>query len=86
MIRLIRLAAAAGAAILIAGCGATTHYWCHPTKPMPQAFDKDRYECDGESYVRAGQRGDTGDDKIIKEEWERCMRARGWAPCPEQSK
>ncbi len=85
MIRLTRLATAMGLLIILgAGCSTTTYYWCHPSKtPMPKAFDQDRYACDGESYQRAKDRGDTGDKDIIKEEWERCMYAKGWAPCPK---
>jgi hypothetical protein len=67
--------------LLLAGCGTATTYWCHPTKPMAEAFPKDRYVCDGESYRRAEDRGEKGDPDVIKEEWERCMRSRGWSPC-----
>ena len=85
MIRVIHIAAVLVFLIIFsAGCSTTTYYWCHPTKhPMKEAFDKDRYECDGESYQRAEKRGDQGDKDIIKEEWKRCMRARGWTPCPK---
>jgi hypothetical protein len=88
MIRLIRLGAALSlTAFICAGCSSTTYYWCHPTKTlMTKAFDEDRYACDGESYQRAKDRGDQGDKDIIKEEWKRCMRARGWAPCPKHQK
>ena len=72
--------------MLSAGCSTTTYYWCHPTKqPMTKAFDEDRYACDGESYQRAQNRGKQGDKDIIKEEWKRCMRAKGWSPCPKYS-
>lgn len=88
MTRLIWPAAALGLLIFIGtGCSTTTFYWCHPTKtPMTKAFAEDRYACDGESYQRAKNRGDQGDQDIIKEEWERCMRARGWSPCPKYQK
>ena len=88
MSRLFRPAAVlALAAIFISGCSTTTQYWCHPTKqPMKKAFDEDRYACDGESYQRAKDRGEQGDSDVIKEEWKRCMYARGWSPCPEYSR
>jgi hypothetical protein len=88
MIRLIQTGAALALFIILcAGCSTTTHYWCHPTKqPMDKAFDQDRYACDGESYQRAKDRGEQGDSDIIKQEWKRCMYARGWSPCPEYSK
>lgn len=68
-----------GAAV---GCS-ETRYWCHPTKPTLDAWAKENYECEGEAYRRARDRGDEGSKKAIKAEWEKCMRARGWAPCPK---
>ena len=53
---------------------------------MLKEFPKDRYECEGEAYVRAKDRGEEGEKKVIDEEWAKCMRARGWSPCanPQQ--
>lgn len=64
------------------GCG-ETRYWCHPTKPMLDAWAAENYACEGEAYQRARDRGDEGSKKAIKAEWEKCMRARGWTPCPK---
>lgn len=69
---------------LLAGCGPEKRYWCHPTKPALAAWQGDNYQCEGEAYQRASARGDAGSKRAIKEEWIKCMRARGWVLCPKR--
>ncbi len=78
------LAAALLIAWAVAGCGPRKRYWCHPTKPALAAWQTDNYQCEGEAYQRARARGDTGSKRAIKEEWIKCMRARGWTLCPQR--